>query len=144
MGDVDGKVALVTGSSSGIGEAIARALAAEGATVVLAARRADRLQANADEIVAGGGTAVALTVDVSSEADVERLFATTMERFGRLDVLVNNAGVTDGGPLDELSVETWDKVLTVNLRGPFLCTREAMRIMKRQGGGRILNIASIS
>jgi NAD(P)-dependent dehydrogenase (short-subunit alcohol dehydrogenase family) len=144
MGDLEGKVALVTGSSSGIGEAIARALAAEGATVVLAARRADRLQANADEIVAGGGTAVALTVDVSSEADVERLFATTMEHFGRLDVLVNNAGVTDGGPIDELSVETWDKVLTVNLRGPFLCTREAMRIMKRQGGGRIINVGSIS
>jgi len=144
MGELDGKVGLVTGSSSGIGEAIARALAAEGAAVVLAARRIDRLQTNADEIAAAGGKAVALAVDVASESDVQQLFAATMERFGRLDILVNNAGVTDGGPLDELSVETWDKVLTVNLRGPFLCTRQAMRIMKRQGGGRIINVGSIS
>jgi len=144
MGKLDGKVALVTGSSSGIGRGIARALAAEGATVVLAARRADRLQATADEIVAAGGAALAVPTDVSSEAAVERLFATSLERFGRLDILVNNAGTAALGPLDELSVEDWDRVLAVNLRGPFLCTRQAVRIMKRQGGGRIINIGSIS
>ena len=144
MGKLNGKVALVTGSSSGIGRGIARALAAEGATVVLAARRADRLRATADEIVAAGGTALAVPTDVSSEAAVERLFATSLERFGRLDILVNNAGTAALGPLDELSVEDWDRVLAVNLRGPFLCTRQAVRIMKRQRGGRIINVGSIS
>src|SRR5207244_5734150 len=73
-----------------------------------------------------------------------QLFTRAMERFGRLDILVNNAGAFDGGPLDELTLETWEKVLAVNLRGPFLCTRAAFRIMKRQRGGRIINIASIS
>jgi NAD(P)-dependent dehydrogenase (short-subunit alcohol dehydrogenase family) len=144
MGKLDDKVALVTGSSSGIGRGIARALAAEDATVVLAARRADRLRATVDEIVAAGGTALAVPTDVSSETDIERLFATTLERFGRLDILVNNAGTSAPGPLDELSAEDWDRVLAVNLRGPFLCTRQALRIMKRQRGGRIINIGSIS
>jgi NAD(P)-dependent dehydrogenase (short-subunit alcohol dehydrogenase family) len=144
MGKLDDKVALVTGSSSGIGRGIARALAAEGATVVLAARRADRLRATVDEIVAAGGTALAVPTDVSSETDIERIFATTLERFGRLDILVNNAGTSAPGPLDELSAEDWDRVLAVNLRGPFLCTRQALRIMKRQRGGRIINIGSIS
>jgi NAD(P)-dependent dehydrogenase (short-subunit alcohol dehydrogenase family) len=144
MGKLDGGVALVTGSSSGIGRGIALALASEGATVLLAARRADRLRATADEIVAAGGNALAVPTDVSSEADIERLFATTRERFGRLDILVNNAGTAAVGPLDELSVEDWDRVIAVNLRGPFLCTRQALRIMKRQRGGRIINIGSIS
>jgi NAD(P)-dependent dehydrogenase (short-subunit alcohol dehydrogenase family) len=75
---------------------------------------------------------------------VTALFQRTMELFHRLDILVNNAGVFDGGPIDELSVETWDKVMAANLRGPFLCTRASVRIMKPQGGGRILNIGSIS
>jgi NAD(P)-dependent dehydrogenase (short-subunit alcohol dehydrogenase family) len=144
MGKLDGKVALVTGSSSGIGQGIARGLAAEGAAVVLAARRPERLDETAREIVAAGGTALAVPTDVTSEQEVERLFATTVERFGRLDILVNNAGITEGGPLDELSAEAWDRVMAVNLRGPFLCTREAMRIMKRQQGGRIINVGSIS
>jgi NAD(P)-dependent dehydrogenase (short-subunit alcohol dehydrogenase family) len=148
MGKLDGKVALVTGGNRGIGQAIARGLAREGAAVVLAARDAARLEGAAAEMVREGVTApdrvLAVPADVTDEAQVENLFARTMERFGRLDVLVNNAGAFDGGPLDELSLETWEKVIAVNLRGPFLCTRAAMRIMKRQGGGRILNIASIS
>jgi NAD(P)-dependent dehydrogenase (short-subunit alcohol dehydrogenase family) len=148
MGKLDGKIALVTGGNRGIGRAIARGLAREGAAVVLAARDAARLAAAAAEIVEQGEAArdrvLAVPADVTDEAQVEALFARTIERFGRLDVLVNNAGAFDGGPLDELSLETWEHVIAVNLRGPFLCTRAAMRIMKRQGGGCILNIGSIS
>jgi NAD(P)-dependent dehydrogenase (short-subunit alcohol dehydrogenase family) len=148
MGKLDGKVALVTGGNRGIGQAIARGLGREGAAVVLAARDPGRLEETAAELVREGAAApdrvLAVPTDVIEEAQVENLFARTMERFGRLDVLVNNAGAFDGGSLDELALETWEKVIAVNLRGPFLCTRAAMRIMKRQGGGRILNIGSIS
>ncbi len=148
MGKLDGKVALVTGGNRGIGRAIARGLAREGAALVLAARDAARLDEAVAEIVEQGEAprdrVLAVPADVTDEAQVEALFACAMERYGRLDVLVNNAGAFDGGPLDQLSLETWEKVIAVNLRGPFLCTRAAMRIMKRQGGGRILNIASIS
>lgn len=144
MGRLDHRVALVTGSSSGIGRAIARGLAAEGAAVVLAARRAERLEELANEITAAGGQALAVPTDVTVEQEVERLFARTLEAFGRLDILVNNAGAADGGPIDELPPAVWDKVMSVNVRGPFLCTQQAFRIMKRQGGGRIINIASIS
>ena len=148
MGKLDGKVALVTGGNRGIGQAIARGLAREGAAVVLAARDAGRLEAAAAGLVREGAAApdrvLAVPADVTDEAQVENLFARAMERFGRLDVLVNNAGAFDGGPLDELTLETWETVIAVNLRGPFLCTRAAMRIMKAQGGGRIINVASIS
>lgn len=144
MGKLDGKVALVTGGGSGIGRGIARGLALEGARTVLAARGEKRLNETAKEIQALGGTSVAIPTDVTSESQVKALFERTMELFQQLDILVNNAGAVDGGPLDELPAETWDKVIAVNLRGPFLCTRSAMQIMKRQGGGRILNIGSIS
>jgi len=144
MRKLDGKVAIVTGGGSGIGKGIARGLAREGAKTVVAARNVERLHRAAQEITALGCTAVAIPTDVTDEAQVAALFSRTMDLFQRLDVLVNNAGAIDGGPLDELSVETWDKVIATNLRGPFLCTRSAMRIMKSQGGGRILNIGSIS
>ena len=85
-----------------------------------------------------------IKADVTDEQQVKEAFQKGLERFGRLDILVNNAGIFDGGPLDELSVETWDRVIAVNLRGPFLCTREAFRIMKEQRGGRIINVGSIS
>lgn len=144
MGKLDGKIALVTGGNRGIGAAIARAFAREGAAVVLAARDAERLRQAADEIEALGAPVLAVPTDITSELGVESLFSRAMDRFGRLDVLVNNAGAFDGGPLDKLTLETWEKVMAVNLRGPFLCTRAAFRIMKAQGGGRILNVASIS
>ena len=144
MGKLDGKVAIVTGGGSGIGKGIARSLGLEGAKTVIAARGVERLNQAAQELAASGATVVPLATDVTDEAQVNTLFARTLELFDRIDILVNNAGATDGGPLDELSVETWDKVIATNLRGPFLCTRSAMRIMKTQGGGRILNIGSIS
>ncbi len=144
MAKLAGKVALVTGGNKGIGKGIARGLAAEGARLTLTARGADELRRTADELAAQGAEVLATPADVTDEAQVGDLFARMLERFGRLDLLVNNAGAFEGGPLDELSAEAWDHVLAVNLRAPFLCTREALRIMKRQGGGRIINIGSIS
>jgi len=144
VGKLDSKVAIVTGGGSGIGKAIARALASEGAKIIVAGRNAKKLASAAEEIGAGGATVLAVPTDVTDESQVKALFERAMECFHRVDILVNNAGATDGGPLSEMSVETWDKVVATNLRGPFLCTRSAMRIMKAQGGGRILNIGSIS
>jgi NAD(P)-dependent dehydrogenase (short-subunit alcohol dehydrogenase family) len=144
MSKLTGKVALITGGNKGIGLGIARALAAEGARLSLTARGAEALGRAAAELTAGGAEILTVPADVTDEPQVRDVFARTLERFGRLDLLVNNAGAFDGGPLDELSAEVWDRVLAVNLRAPFLCTREALRIMKRQGGGRIINIGSIS
>ena len=144
MKKLDGKIALITGASGGIGRAMAEAFAAEGASLILTARNADKLRQIAAALEAGGTDALVAPADVTSEEDVNRLFEQALARFNRLDILVNNAGVFDGGPLDQLSVEAWDKVIAVNLRGPFLCTRQAMRVMKEQRGGRIINIGSIA
>ena len=144
MGKLDDKVAIVTGGSRGIGKGIARGLLGEGARVVIASRNADALQEAADDLGGGDGI-LAVPTDVSDETQVASLFDQTVERYGRVDILVNNAGAFNGGPIDELEVSDFDHVIAVNLRGPFLCTREAMRMMKEQGdGGKILNIGSIS
>lgn len=144
MGTLDGKVAIVTGAGRGIGRGIAEALAAEGAAVSLTARTAGQIEAVAQTIIQHGGRSIAIAGDVASEEHVQNLFTQTVQHWGRLDILVNNAGAFDGGPLDQLSLEAWDRVLNTNLRGPFLCTREAMRLMKQQHSGRIINIGSIS
>ena len=144
MGKLEGRVAIVTGGSQGIGKAIARGLAIEGARIVLAARSVDKLNHTARELASEGSTVAPIPTDVTDESQVSALFQRTQELFDRLDILVNNAGAFDGGPLDEMSTESWDKVIATNLRGPFLCTRAAMRIMKAQRSGRILNIGSIS
>ena len=111
---------------------------------MLAARQLDRLNESAEEMRGYGVPALAVQTDVTSEEQVMRLFETTMEEYGRLDILVNNSGAFDGGPIDEIPLDTWMKVINVNLTGVFLCTREAMKIMKRQKSGRIINIGSIS
>ena len=144
MGKLDGKVALVTGASRGIGKAIARALAQESANMVLAARSRPELEAASEEFATLAAQVLTVPTDVRQEEQIEALFSRVMDQFGRLDILVNNAGAFDGGPLDELSTEAWDNAISVNLRAPFLCTRAAMRIMKNQGVGRIINIGSIS
>lgn len=144
MSKLIGKVALITGASSGIGKGIASAFAREGASVVLVARSLEKLNELAETLQPHGGKVLTIKADVTDEQEIISTFALTKERYGRLDLLVNNAGVFDGGPLDQLTLETWEKVMAVNLRGPFLCTREAMKIMKEQRVGRIINIGSIS
>ena len=144
MGQLDGKVAIVTGGGSGIGKGIARAYAEEGCAVVIAGRNAQRLDAVAEELRATGSTIVPIPTNVTDEAQVKALFAQTMERFGRLDIVVNSSGAFDGGPIDEISLDAWNNVIGANLTGPFLCIREAFPIMRKAGGGRIINIGSIS
>ena len=119
------------------------ASAEEGAIIVLAAREVDALNRTAEELKGNGATVLPVPTDVTDEAQVERLFERTMRRFNRLDILFNNAGVVEVAPIDELSADVWDRTMSVNLRGPFLCTRAAMRIMKKQGSGRIINIGSV-
>ena len=144
MGKLDRQVAIITGASHGLGNGIARGFAHEGASLVLAARNAEQLSTAAAEFSALGVEVLAVPTDVRDEEQIEDLFAQTINRFGRLDLLVNNAGVFDSGPLDELTTEAWDHVVAVNLRAPFLCTRAAMRVMKPQRQGRIINIGSIA
>jgi NAD(P)-dependent dehydrogenase (short-subunit alcohol dehydrogenase family) len=143
MGQLDGKVAIITGGGSGIGMAIARTFVQEGCAVVIAARNASRLQAAAQELGESGEVTPVVT-DVTDEEQVLALFRETMERYGRLDILVNNAAAFDGGRIDQLSLEAWNRVIGTGVTGTFLCTREAFRIMKDAGGGRIINIGSIS
>jgi NAD(P)-dependent dehydrogenase (short-subunit alcohol dehydrogenase family) len=141
-----GKVAIVTGAGSGIGKASALALLREGYSVVLAARRQETLDAAVAESGAGD-RAFGVAADVGDPASVKNLFAKTKERFGRLDVLFNNAGTgAPAIPLEDLSWEQWKTVVDANLHGAFLCTQEAIRIMKSQNprGGRIINNGSIS
>ncbi|MGH7036873.1 MAG: SDR family oxidoreductase [Stellaceae bacterium] len=142
----NGKVALVTGAGSGIGKASALALAREGFALVLAGRRPEPLDAARSEIEGFGGEALAVPTDVGDPAQVANLFARTRERFGRLDVLFNNAGFGAAAPIEELPYERWKAVVDSILNGSFLCTQEAFRLMKDQTpmGGRIINNGSIS
>jgi NAD(P)-dependent dehydrogenase (short-subunit alcohol dehydrogenase family) len=144
MARLAGRIAVVTGASSGIGEATATALAAEGAAVVIAARRGDRLEALAQRIRDAGGTALARPTDVTSEEQVERLFAAAQEQFGRVDLLVNNAGIADHTPTEDMSLARWRAILDINLTSVFLCSRAAYRLMQAQKRGRIITIGSIS
>lgn len=141
------KIALVTGAGSGVGRAVALALAAGGFTVVLAGRRRDALDETAALISDAGGAALPVPTDVTDAASVAKLFATIRETYGRLDFLFNNAGIgAPPVPLEDLTVEQWKAVVDVNITGPFICTQEAFRIMKSQSprGGRIVNNGSIS
>ena len=144
MGQLDGKVAIVTGGGSGIGKGIAKAFVEEGCSVVIAARNSDRLNVTAKELKNGSGNVIPIPTDVTDENKLVSLFKKTMHRFGRLDILVNNSGAFDGGPIEDLTMEQWQRVIQVNITGPFLGAREAFKIMKKQGGGRIINIGSIA
>src|SRR5215203_5175522 len=115
--NIEGKIIIITGASSGLGEAAARHLAAEGASVVLAARRSDRIDRLASEITSAGGKGLSIATDVTSHKDMERLAAITMETLGRIDVLINNAGVMPLSPIERLKIEEWDQMINVNFKG---------------------------
>ncbi len=141
MRELNGKVALVTGASSGIGNAVARALAAEGAKVAVAGRRRDRLDQLVDNIAASGSSGLALTGDVSVPEDAARFVAETVSHFGRIDILINSAGINEAGGI-ALPLETWHHVLNVNLLGTIYTSKAAFPHMKAQGTGDIINISS--
>jgi 3-oxoacyl-[acyl-carrier protein] reductase len=137
------KVALVTGASRGIGRSIALALAAGGARIVAVDLGLEETEKLAEEIKAQGGEAIAVLGNVTVAADAERMIDVAVEKFGRIDILVNNAGITRDGLLLRMKDEDWDAVLSVNLKGAFLCSRAAAKVMTKQRYGRIINIASI-
>jgi len=139
-----GRVAVVTGGSRGIGAAIARLLAEAGAAVVVSGRDADRLERTAKDLEATGVPIAAVVAYAASREDCDRLVDTAKQRFGRLDVLVDNAGITRDGLLVRKKDDDWDRVMETNLRGAFLMTRAAAKVMMRQKAGRIINIASVA
>jgi NAD(P)-dependent dehydrogenase (short-subunit alcohol dehydrogenase family) len=136
------QVAIVTGASSGIGREIALTFAQEGAKVVLAARREEKLKEVAREILSRGGEALVVPTDISEEAQVEAMVGEALRKFGRVDILVNNAGMGHWGPVMDFKTEDWDEVFDVNVKGTFLCSREVLPAMAERQGGRIINISS--
>jgi NADP-dependent 3-hydroxy acid dehydrogenase YdfG len=143
LGPLSGRVAAITGASSGIGEATALALAGAGAAVALAARRADRMEALADRIRTAGGTALVLPTDVSVEQQSRAFIASTVEQLGGLDVLVNNAGMMRLGMVTESDTDEWRQMIDVNLYGVLYCSHAALPILTAQGSGHIVNVSSI-
>ncbi|BCJ37137.1 oxidoreductase [Actinocatenispora thailandica] len=144
MSTLDGKVVAITGASSGIGAATAGELAARGATVVLGARRTDRLAETVAGIRAAGGRAEALTIDVTRRADLERLVARAVDEYGRLDVLVSNAGVARIAPMADLDADDWDTMIDVNLRGVLHGIAAALPVFRQQGRGHFVTTVSTS
>ena len=142
METLKGKVALVTGGGSGLGQATCRTLAAAGAIVISADVSRDLAENVCGAIRAEGGRALPCRLDVTAEGQVEQVIDHVVAEHGRLDVLINNAGVDVTAPIEDLSVADWDRIIDVNLRGPFLMSRKALGVMRRQGSGHIVNIVS--
>ena len=139
---IEGKVVVITGASSGLGAAAARHLADQGARVVLAARRTERLQALADEITESGGDALPVTTDVTERDQVQALVDAAVEEFGRIDVMLNNAGVMPASRLDRLNVDEWDQMIDVNVKGVLYGIAAALPYMQEQKSGHVINVAS--
>ncbi len=142
--DLTGQVAVVTGGGRGLGEAMARAFAEAGARVVIASRKRDIVEKTAEAFRRDGYDALAASLDVTKPEDIEALVELIMEQYGRIDVLINNSGTSWGAPALEMPLDAWQKVLEVNVTGTFLMSQRVARIMKNQGGGRIINIASVA
>ncbi len=140
---LDGRVALVTGGSTGIGRTIAEAFASAGAKVVVTARRRDRLAETVDAVVGSGGQAAALPTDLGRLEDLDRVAASATELFGRVDILVNAAGVNFREPVEEVTVESWRRTLDIHLGTPFFLARALVPAMRERGWGRIINLASL-
>ncbi len=144
MSEINGKVIIITGASSGLGEATANRLAESGAKLVLAARREDRLQSLVDAIVEKGGEAIYRVTDVTDRAQVEALAQTAKETFGRIDVLINNAGLMPLSPLDKLMVDDWEKMVDVNIKGVLYGIAAVLPTMREQHTGHIINLSSVA
>jgi NAD(P)-dependent dehydrogenase (short-subunit alcohol dehydrogenase family) len=142
MNELTGKVALVTGGARGLGEAICRMLGAEGAIAIVADLREELAETVASEIQADGGKAKALRLNVCDEQQVDAAVEQIIQEFGHLDILINNAGTDVTLPVDELTIAEWDRVLAVNLRAPFVLSKQVLPTMQQQGRGHIVNIAS--
>jgi NAD(P)-dependent dehydrogenase (short-subunit alcohol dehydrogenase family) len=142
--DLSGRVAIVTGGSIGLGRQMAEGLAEMGANLVLCARKEERCHQAAEELQQLGIKAIALACDVKSPASIQEMVDATLSQFGRIDVLINNAGISWGAPVEEMRLEDWNKVLETNLTGTFLCAQAVGKAMIRQGRGKIINIASVA
>ena len=141
---IDGKVAVVTGGSRGLGRAIAEALATAGASVVVSARQPDGARKTADDLAASTGQqTLGVSADVSIAPEVDAMVGRVLDSFGRIDILVNNAGINIRGPIEQLTEPDWDAVIDTNLKGPWLCCRAVAGPMKRQKWGRVINVSSM-
>jgi NADP-dependent 3-hydroxy acid dehydrogenase YdfG len=142
--NIKGKVVVITGASSGLGEATARHLSAQGAIVVLGARRIDRLNSLVDELKACGGTALAIAMDVTQCDQVKKLVDEAVQTYGRIDVMINNAGLMPSSPLERLKIEDWDRMIDVNIKGVLYGIAAALPYMKQQKAGHIINVSSVA
>jgi NADP-dependent 3-hydroxy acid dehydrogenase YdfG len=142
--NIEGKVVVITGASSGLGEATARFLSAQGAIVVLGARRVERIQSLADELTASGGKALAIQTDVTQRDQVQRLVDAAVQTYGRVDVMLNNAGLMPQAPLERLKVDEWDRMIDVNLKGVLYGIAAALPHMKQQKAGHFVNVSSVA
>ena len=142
--NIHGKVVVITGASSGLGEATARLLSAQGATIVLGARRVERLQALANELNRSGGKAIALQTDVTDADQVKRLVDAAVQTYGRIDVMLNNAGLMPHSPLERLKIDDWNHTIDVNLKGVLYGIAAALPYMKEQQAGHIINVSSVA
>jgi NADP-dependent 3-hydroxy acid dehydrogenase YdfG len=144
MSEIQNKVVIITGASSGLGEATAKRLAASGAKLMLAARREDRLKELVGAIAKSGGTATYRVTDVADRAQVEALAKETLSTYGRIDVLINNAGLMPLSPLDQVKVEEWDQMIDVNIKGVLYGIAAVLPIMRQQKSGHIINLSSVA
>ncbi|HUA77312.1 MAG TPA: SDR family oxidoreductase [Acetobacteraceae bacterium] len=142
--NIAGKVVVVTGASSGLGEATARLLCAEGASLVLGARRQDRIRSLAHELSGAGGKAIAVATDVTDRAQVKKLVDAAAETYGRVDVMINNAGLMPQAPLERLKLDEWDRMIDVNLKGVLYGIAAALPHMQRQKSGHFINVSSVA
>ncbi|HEX7285247.1 MAG TPA: SDR family oxidoreductase [Candidatus Angelobacter sp.] len=142
--DLTGRVALITGGSIGLGRQMAEGMAEMGAHVVLAARKKERCEQAAHDLAQLGVRTAAFTCDVKDPASIQQLVDAAVAQFGRIDILINNAGISWGTPVEQMSLADWNKVLETNLTGTFLCSQAAGKVMIKQGGGKIINVASVA
>jgi NADP-dependent 3-hydroxy acid dehydrogenase YdfG len=142
--NIEGKVVVITGASSGLGEATARLLSAQGANIVLGARRLERIQSLADELTHNGGKALALSTDVTHCDQVKRLVDASVVTYGRIDVMINNAGLMPLSPLERLEVDEWDRMIDVNIKGVLYGIAASLPYMKQQKAGHIINVSSVA